>query len=894
MFNKSATVAKFLMIGLLLGLSYGVTVGQESTNFSDVTSDTTYSEAIQYLKDDGVVEGYPDGTYRPNTNINRAEFTKILMEAAHDEDLTGSNCFPDVGTEWFAKYICSAKSEGVIDGYEDGYFRPGNSVNFSEAAKIIANTYNLDMGQDDPETWFKKYIEALQNEKAIPLSVEYFDENITRDEMSEIIWRIKADVKNKTTRTFNELEGQGLVKVNSCADLQERYSYQITPEYPIYYDIMPVDMVRTTDMEESVGAPAPAASESKSASDMGKGGGFESDYSTTNIQEIGVDEADVIKNDGRYIYIIKDNTIRIVDANPASTMKELISFQLGPQDESFYPSEMYVDGNTLVAIGSAYVEYPMPLLEETSSKMIAPYYGTSRTKVFIVDITDRSKPKVERTIDFDGNYNTSRRINDTLYLVANNYAYFPYYTKDMSPDLFADMLPKMSDSATGKVESIAGCSDIRMMPKPRNFNFLITAAIPLNDTGKKVEREVIVGNSDNVYSSTENMYVVSNEWGGPYYRTRGENSKIYKFALSPGGIEYAAEGEVPGRVLNQFSMDEHIGNFRVATTSTPYTVGGAIRSNNVYVLNENLDEIGKIINIALGEEIYSVRFMGDRAYMVTFKNVDPFFVIDLKDPTHPKILGELKIPGFSDYLHPYDENHIIGFGKDVDPEAAEAAGGSIYYTAVEGFKMGLFDVTDPSNPKALYTEEIGDRGTSSELLYNHKALLFDKEKDLIAFPITVTELPEDQKICKEFTYSNCPDTCQRVCQPSCTYENGITICDQSCDGPNSCQESGYVYPKTVFEGAYVYGLDLSKGFTFKGKITHFNAAEIEELLKYGYGYWYKNIQRIIYIGDTLYTVSQGAVKANNLKESLKEINMIELAETVYNIRWGVAEPMLVD
>ncbi len=896
MFKKHAIIAKLLALGIIVTLAPGVIFAQGEAVFSDVDSDTQYSEAIKYLKDEGVVEGYPDGTYKPATNINRAEFTKILLEAAHDGGFTGSHCFPDVNDEWFAKYVCTAKDEGVVDGYADGSFRPAESVNFSEAAKIIANTYNLEMGTDDPATWFKKYIEALQNKKAIPLSVEYFDETITRDEMSEIIWRIKVGVDNKATRTFPELEGTGLVQVKSCSELQERYEHVNRDRYPVYYDMMPMDgdLNRSMDMmEETMAVPAMAGA-SKSSGAEGGGGGFVDDFSSTNLQELGVDEADVIKNDGRYIYLIKDNTVRIVDAHPASTMKELISFQLGPQDESFYPSEMYVDGDTLVAIGTGYVDYPMPINADSSVMSIMPYYGGSKSKVYIVDISDRNKPKVERTVDFDGNYRTSRRIGDTLYVVLNQYANFPRLTTDATSGYFKEYLPKMYDSKTDKVEAIADCGDIRIMPKPRNFNFLITAAIPLKDTAKNVSREVIVGNGDNIYSSANNMYVVSTDWAGPYRSGMGEHSKVYRFALSEGGIEYSAEGEVSGRVLNQFSMDEHAGNFRIATTSTDYINGQNKKSNNLFIMDKDLNPLGAIKNIAPGEQIYSVRFMGDRGYMVTFKNIDPFFVLDLKDPRNPKILGELKIPGFSDYLHPYDENHIIGFGKDVDPEEAAKAQDFIYYTAVEGFKMGLFDVTDPSNPKAMFTEEIGDRGTTSELLYNHKALLFDKEKDLIAFPISVAELPDDQKICKEKTYSTCPDSCQKVCQNSCTYEDGITICDQSCDGPNSCQEDDYSYPETVFTGAYVYGLDLDKGFELKGRITHLNSEEVEDLFRYGYGNWEKNIQRILYIGDTLYTVSQGAVKANDLKDSLREINMIELAESIYNIKFGQPEPFLID
>ncbi|CAK4820236.1 unnamed protein product, partial [Aphanomyces euteiches] len=196
-------------------------------------------------------------------------------------------------------------------------------------------------------------------------------------------------------------------------------------------------------------------------------------------------------------------------------------------------------------------------------------------------------------------------------------------------------------------------------------------------------------------------------------------------------------------------MDEYGGYFRIATTT-----GEAWRNdeqttkNNVYVLNEALEITGKLENLAPGERIYSTRFMGNRAYIVTFKQVDPLFVIDLTHPQAPKVLGSLKIPGFSDYLHPYDENHIIGFGKDT-VEMSNGNGGiagvgstTAFY---QGMKIALFDVTDVSHPIEMFKESIGDRGTDSELLHNPKALLFNKEKGLLAFPVTLMKIDPNSK-----------------------------------------------------------------------------------------------------------------------------------------------------
>ena len=882
--------AKGLLISLIVGV-FPVQAQLITTDsvFTDVDANTTYNQAIKYLKDNKIVQGYSDGSFAPQKTINRAEFTKILVSSINPAP-TGNNCFSDVSDQWFAPYICQAKQSKFVSGYADGTFKPDQEINFSEAAKIIANTYNLSLGSADPDVWFKQYVEALQKEQAIPLSIEFFDGNITRQDMSEIIYRIKAKVTDKSTRTFQEISGEGLVKPVSCADLEERYLQNHPPDRgPVNYDYM---MKEAVPLDSNMKMAEPVSAPSSSATG-GSSGASAPSYSTTNIQEAGVDEADVIKNDGKYIYLIKGNSIRIVEAYPASNLKELINFQLGSKDEDFYPTEMYVDGNQLTVIGTSSSYQALPVTSLTAKMMPIRQY-TSRTKVYLVDITDRSKPKVTRTVDFDGSYSTSRITNGTLYLVMNQYPYYPtpyYYNSAVtdsstsSTQPFSDYLPQMRDSRDNQDVLIAPCTDIRIMPKPRSFNFLITAAVPLNSLITPVARTVMVGSGDNVYASTQNLYVAETEWSGGYYSSGNTHTKLYRFALTPSNISFESEGSVPGTILNQFSMDERYNQFRLATTQDNSDTTGKT-SNNLFVLDQSMKIVGQINGLAEGEKLYSARFMGDRAYLVTFKSVDPLFVIDLKDGTNPKVLGQLKIPGYSDYLHPYDATHIIGFGKDVDPSEVDKDQNFVYYTAVKGFKMGMFDVTDPANPKEMYHEVIGDQGTYSELLNNHKALLFDKDKNLLAFPITVTEMPKQEAVCSNFIYSTCPSSCQKVCQSTCTYENGITICKPGCDGLNSCQDSSYVYPKNVFVGAYVYSVDLQNGFKLKAKLTHLDQQGITDLLTNGYADYEKTIERILYIGDSLYTVSQGAVKANSLSSNLIEQGIVQLAGDLYNLSYG--------
>ena len=300
-----------------------------------------------------------------------------------------------------------------------------------------------------------------------------------------------------------------------------------------------------------------------------------------------------------------------------------------------------------------------------------------------------------------------------------------------------------------------------------------------------------------------------------------------------------ATGKVPGSILNQFSMDENNGYFRIATTKGSVTgMGDNASRNNMYVLDMDLKQVGAIEDIAPGEKIYSVRYMGDRAYMVTFRKVDPLFVIDLSTPDKPEILGKLKIPGYSDYLHPYDENHIIGFGKDAAVVANEEGSWgwvdedntAAYY---QGMKIAMFDVTDPTKPIEMWKEEIGDRGTESELLNNHKALLFSKEKNLLAFPIRVAQIKD--KNVKAWTYGD-----------------------------------------TTFVGAYVYELTLENGFRLKAKLTNLDENDWKRLGNYYYGD--KSIDRLIYIGNNLYTIADSGYSAYDMTNDFEKVGELKLGK----------------
>jgi inhibitor of cysteine peptidase len=277
-------------------------------------------------------------------------------------------------------------------------------------------------------------------------------------------------------------------------------------------------------------------------------------------------------------------------------------------------------------------------------------------------------------------------------------------------------------------------------------------------------------------------------------------------------------------------MDEYDGHFRIATTigHVSRTLTEVSSSNNLYVLNMNLTIVGRLEDLAPGEQIYSARFMGDQCYLVTFKKIDPLFVIGLEDPANPRVLGRLKIPGYSNYLHPYSENLLIGIGK----ETVEAEEGDFAW--YQGVKISLFDVSDLANPTEAAKYEIGDRGTDSPILSDHKALLFDKELNLLAIPVLVAEIDETK------------------------YSGGV---------PDNA------YGDYVYQGLYVFSV-TENSISLRGRITHIDNKD--EFLKSGYYFNSEyDVFRALYIEDMLYTLSNKRIEINNLT-TLEAIGQIEL------------------
>lgn len=456
------------------------------------------------------------------------------------------------------------------------------------------------------------------------------------------------------------------------------------------------------------------------------------DYSTTNTQVENVDEADIVKTDGEYIYYVLNGVLHIVKAD---TLEIVSNIKIKTDNERFTIYEIFLKDDKVVLLGNGYTlgEPVTKTNEEENSLVDRVSVNTLQTaKAIIYNIEDKSNPEMVREVALEGNYMNSRMVGDNLYLISRKSAYFYGDVEDYT------ILPAMKDSidSTNEIKRV-DCTDIIYFEGTEDRSFMVVGGFNINEN-EEVCVETFFGAGDTVYANEKNLYLTQTTWGDNY------KTIIYKFGLENARIKLLAKGEVDGQLNNQFSMDEYDGNLRLATTShitiepekteeldsgvMMTTLATRKTTNNLYVLNENLEEIGKIENLAEEEQIYSVRFIGKIGYIVTFKEIDPLFVIDLSDPTNPQVKGELKIPGYSSYMHPYDENHIIGIGYNTKDNGY---GGVTNST----MKMSMFDVSDLENPKEIFNVDIGTDYASSEVTYNHKSLFYKKSENLIGFPV---------------------------------------------------------------------------------------------------------------------------------------------------------------
>ena len=630
-------------------------------------------------------------------------------------------------------------------------------------------------------------------EEALGLSVDYLNSVI-----------LIADSASLGEDRVNEVKSKiGMyIKVPDLETLTHYFAEAAGNKYlhesPVLDDGMMLrgaDAQSVPEGEASLSSPAPsAAPEMPVASNADRpaeadSGGAGGGHSSTNTQVEGIDEGDIIKTDGKYIYLSCYNTIKIIKADGGMSLAAQIDVP------GYYLTDMYIDDGLLVAVGNESAVTGRTF--EEGGKTSAQW--AEYVVINVYDTSDMSDIKLLRDYKIEGYLTTSRKQDGYLYLLSSRYTWD--YGTGIDPRPLAGENGRLAPLPVGDIMIAPGCPADALMT---------LSAISLRDAGENVTSETITvsGYAMTQYMSNNALYIASQD----YLRGGMNGLSIAKFSIDGGRIGYAGSGAVRGGMNNQFSMDEHQGHLRVATTEWD-----TLNKNNLFVLDGNMQICGSVEGFAPDERIYSARFMGDRGYIVTFRETDPLFVFDLKDPANPKITGELKVPGFSSYLHPVSENVILGVGNDVyDIYMRDRAGNEVVVgQRTGGIKLSLFDVSDMGKPREIDTLILGDGGYS-ELLYNHKAAMFKSGDSILAF------------------------------------------CAEIADGVQNSE---------WYSGAFVVSYAGDK-LSECGRIR----AADNSGVSYGYAF---NGQRLVYIGNTLYYAQNNVIRSFDLN-TLAEKQMLKL------------------
>ena len=622
-------------------------------------------------------------------------------------------------------------------------------------------------------------------------------------------------------------------------------------------------------------------------------GGVGDDYSTTNVQVTGVDEGDLIKTDGRYLYTVSGQNVFIVNAYPPENGEVLVKIQFDST-----PAGLYINGTHLVVYG-----HDQKFPQSAVYKKFRRRGSFTFLKVF--DISDRRSPRLVRDLNFEGNLASSRMIGQYVYLLTSSAAQY-YEGEPPVPRILEGGAELPTTPGTGR----CNCPDVYYFdPEGEGYTFTSVAAVNVVNTAEAVASDVyLVTPGQTVYVSAGNLYVtytkrvseevivweVAREMILPLVSNRDrerirkieavestilsraekfakiqrileryreslsdeeqerlqreltekirqrwqeisrqlEQTVVHKIAIKGKELSYQTSGGVPGHVLNQFSLDEHEGFLRVATTKSrtwgQFDQGRNDSYSNLYILDDKLRIVGQVEGLAEGERIFAVRFMQGRAYLVTFRQTDPLFTVDVRDPRNPRVLGELKVPGFSDYLHPYDDATLIGLGQE---------NGRL--------KLSLFDVADIAAPRELSKYLFDSYNSDSTARREHKAFLFSREKNLLVIPVNLRE-----------------PVAMEAPPPSPLLNTNVNV---------DWGRSTTVYPPRWFRGAAVFSVDRATGFTLRGKIEHGQMPGIQPLessrQRSAPSYiGDAEIKRSLYIKDILYTFSDQYVKANRLTD----------------------------
>ncbi len=796
-----------------------------------------------------------------------------------------------------------------------------------------------------------------------------------------------ADINDNTTepanpQTVGELDTTqaGLVAIQSCGELESYIKQLVLSEFELFFQAADVpgwmgDTAPVLDSSDLGSSPDGSGEQVGSSSGEKLG---TPDYSGTNNQVASVDEADLVKTDGNYIYTVAGNRLRILRALPAADAEEVSSVELPGA-----PRELFLSGQRLLAYSTTYGGVPVggsidkdinePVMPEVTPAIDTDDAGSDAssgssgsaesmgsegalptepapaqkpgaeqiellrgavTILTSIDISIPESPVVERTVSFEGQYASARLIDGRAHTVLRSRLFVPSVStmpiysmpvdggvissggaaiddtmaiddgnaeptepaEDMTPpepvsapeeadenvdpwndaiaaleaeldaSSLSDWMPQVLDTieSTTTQYSLADCSAFYKPSIQQGLELIAVVTLDLTSQNADISSTVTIGQSESIYANAEALYIASHTYGYWFWNgaaaiaESGESadfSVIHKFSLAGDTVTYSASGKVPGRILNQFSMDEHEGNFRVATTSG----FGDNSDNGVYVMNtteEALEIVGATTDLAAGEEIYSARFIGDKGYVVTFRQVDPLFTLDLSDPTAPAVVGELKIPGFSTYIHPLGENYLLTIGRDALDQGT--------WVEIQGIQLQIFDVSNPAEPTVAFKETFASAGATSEALYDHRAFAWFPEKGILAVPFSQygndtddgaidIGMPEDPVMEEEAPEEAPQDSTEPV---------------EDEDTSDEASEEDMDWGKPEFSsGVKVFAVSTDSGFSELGEIDFTTLTPDSP--------WRATVDRIVRIEDHLYSIGDAGMLVSALSD------LSEVAQVVF-------------
>jgi hypothetical protein len=477
-----------------------------------------------------------------------------------------------------------------------------------------------------------------------------------------------------------------------------------------------------------LGGPARGAPETVAAPQAAPGSAG-TDYSTTNNQEEGVDEPDIVKTDGKRIYAISGQTLYALDARAPRLLGKL---ELGDG----FGYELLLRGDRLLALWRPSTPVPVEGAPPSVRSSVAPIASPGTTHIADIDVSDPAAMRIARSETVDGDYVTARRNGATARVVISSSPHV--LVEPAAATRVSGWLPRAVVSARGRrsVRRAVACRAVRRPVTFSGLGMLTVLTIDLDRGLPAIDSDALMTDAQTVYGSTKSLYIATQRWIDP--RTapdripEGVRTAIHRFdASNAERTDYRASGEAPGYLLNQFSLSEFRGVLRVATTQEPVWASGARAQDSeslVTVLDQHggrLDEVGRVGGLGKGERIYSVRFIDDAGYVVTFRQTDPLYTLDLADPTHPRVRGALELLGYSAYLHSVGSDLILGVGRDATPEGR-----------VGGAQLSLFDVSNLAAPKLLSRHALGS-SSSTDAEFDHKAFLFWPPSKLAVLPVQI-------------------------------------------------------------------------------------------------------------------------------------------------------------